>query len=390
MTNENKIMLNVVLLGTTGAGKSATGNMLLGHAKFESSPNRESVTGECSVDEVNIFGTRLVVVDTPGILDTNMPEDDLKVMLKECTHLACPGVHAFLFLMKIGERDIEGKDKKTFDLITKMFGEKFLDHTIVVFTARKNLGNEALERFVSRLPCSCKTFIESCKGGYLAVENLHTDEQEQAVHCKQVVDKVKKLVQKNNGGYYKNKLFDEENEKIQKRMEHLLEQNKCIKTEIKEAERKRQSLIASFNGNSPTKAQIRRLKDIEDKISKNRNNLIDRKSARLKADNEIKYIENVKIIIGCVAGVGGAVAAAATGGAACIVVANPVFQTAVAAVGTVAGTTISSAVGLVVGCAAGGTAGTAVGTSVGVTTGLTVGRIFSTVIGKIRGIKIDW
>ncbi|XP_069102632.1 GTPase IMAP family member 4-like isoform X2 [Argopecten irradians] len=113
--------LRVVLLGTTGTGKSATGNTLLGTKKFAPSAARKSCTQECSVAEVDRFGTRLVVVDTPGVLDTGMSDEDIEVMLKECTHLACPGVHAFLFLMKIGDRDIGGKDEKTFDLITKMF-----------------------------------------------------------------------------------------------------------------------------------------------------------------------------------------------------------------------------------------------------------------------------
>lgn len=321
---EDGTQLNVVLLGTTGAGKSATGNMLLGHAKFESSPNRESVTGECSVDEVNIFGTRLVVVDTPGILDTNMPEDDLKVMLKECTHLACPGVHAFLYLMKIGERDIGGKDKKTFDLLTKMFGEEFLNYTIIVFSAKDCLGDDTLNQIVSDLPDACQKFINSCKEGYLAISNNSaTDEKVQA--ARQVVNKVKDLVQENDGGSYVNALFDEENEKIQERMDHILKLNEDNENKIQNAEREKQSFIESFRDNKPTIDQSEQLQIMEYNILQLRKKSIDRKGARLAASNEIEYDKIVKQFITGVVVAGGVAAgvstAAVVGGLACIVAA---------------------------------------------------------------------
>ncbi|XP_069109255.1 GTPase IMAP family member 9-like [Argopecten irradians] len=119
-----------------------------------------------------------------------MSVEATEFFLKECTHFACPGVHAFLFQMRIGDRDILGKDKKTFDEITKMFGKEFLYHTIVVFTSKENLCDETLDQYVSHLPDTCQGFINSCKGGYLAVSNCGTHEMEQS--AKQVVDKIEK------------------------------------------------------------------------------------------------------------------------------------------------------------------------------------------------------
>lgn len=323
-TSDQVAPLRVVLLGSTGSGKSTTANTLIGAKKFKSAASRDSVTSECSVEEVNRFGTSLVVVDTPGIFDTTMSEDDLKVQLMESTHLACPGVHAFLLVMKIGERSIDEKDRKLFDKITKLLGKEFLGFTIVVFTGKESLDEDEVDvdQFISGLPDTCKDFLKSCKGGYLAISNVCKEEKEQA--ALQVIDKVKDLTQKNVGGYYQNILFDEQNEEIRKKMEIILKKNDDVQNKINQAETEKQRLMAKFKDHKLNVDQRKELKKIENDLSELRKILIDRKVARIAANREIQRAKTMKkvLVVGGVSAAAAAVGAAAVTGSPATVVAG--------------------------------------------------------------------
>merc|ERR1740138_793042 len=61
----------VVLLGPTGAGKSETGNTLLGDRRFKVSAGLESETLMPQAETVSFNGRDWQVVDTPGYFDTS-------------------------------------------------------------------------------------------------------------------------------------------------------------------------------------------------------------------------------------------------------------------------------------------------------------------------------
>ncbi|XP_067311109.1 GTPase IMAP family member 8-like [Pseudorasbora parva] len=132
--------LNFVLLGKTGAGKSSSGNTILGRQAFIAKKTSKSVTQNIAVAS-GAFGELPVhVYDTPGFFDTKLSEDEIKKKYEEVLQKCESGPCVFLLVIK-ADRFTE-EERETVEKIEELLGKKRLEKTWILFTRGDELEDE--------------------------------------------------------------------------------------------------------------------------------------------------------------------------------------------------------------------------------------------------------
>ncbi|XP_058872710.1 GTPase IMAP family member 4-like [Acipenser ruthenus] len=218
--------LRIVLLGGRCAGKSSSGNTILGRKEFKSGIISSEVTRKCKKRTGEVAGRRVTVVDTPGTV---------RVEIERCVSLSAPGPHAFLLVIPVYSKYIIDTHSdeywkavvkhlcESFDKVKQLFGERAMRNTMILFTHGDYLEGKTIEQHIEEAGEEFQQRVGKCGNRYHVLNNKKRSDHTQVT---QLLDKIDNMVKRSGGCYLLNEIYQHVEERIRLKEQELNEKHK--------------------------------------------------------------------------------------------------------------------------------------------------------------------